>query len=1307
MFSLLFISNFMLIFNFSPQFNENSVDLSNDLKLSANDTKSKPLLVYQHATISNTFFPLSLPKNVSYTLLEDWVSENTTIYYEGVSHKMDWVINGTFNTGEDPWKYYTIEDDTIFVNQSWTSDYVEIFIAKNKLNVEQGSYGYYEENVSIYEPLASNTYATLSMDYFYTKEPGGSPFNDNISVFVSIDVEGVTKNVSTNILNIVEDKWTPMSVTYDLIDINQQLPNNATIRTGVYVTNDTFTGAKNQWIRIDNVELTLWTEPNQVNLTVVEDLEDNYKYGYQNITYGKGKTFIDKTKSQSGIYDVLFTISKNDTISEELNIYNITITSEAVKIFNSTIAGQEGTQFSPDTGISWETECSFSIPYSYLNNWAEIKKPIDWNITSVLDGYDVEKRESCIGIGLGSEILKIPVGILASGLWEIKAVSRNYITYGGINVWNGTNYIQQSNITLEDIFQINMTLNDTLPYENTYVNCTIKFPNGTIYWSSTKELTSYEVQFGDFTVGKNMTVGSYEVILLWTNNQSYLNRDKVGYSQFNFFVWHHTNLTAVDSYIERLSGDPLLIKVNFTDYDCNTYIDYATVTYNGTLHGGISGTMAYLGSGIYAAEVDTSGLALGTYFFSVNASKIYFENQSINNLIVLVIIEQPIALEVPSTVINANSNNYSICNVNVTGALTHTLIPGKTNISTDWHKPCEILNGTFEGTYILNFSTYDVPTQGTLETYTIKISANKTNYGSTSAYISLTVHPIPTIASVNKSLIDVYFNENFSLEVNYTVKSSSEIITGAEININWSVLYDVSPTINGFVIKFSTEGLSLDVYTLLIQLNHPGYETAFKSVYVNVIPKSTALEIFLNQINKTYDKSISISWSEPLNITIFYKDSIKNSFITNAEVEVNGTNISEYLYQNISRYSIIYNSGELPVGIHFLTVVAQKNNYSKISSVLQITVNAIPTTMDIYLNQFEKTIDPSISIAWNKPLNITIFYRNSLINDSITGAKVQINGTSISESLYQNIPQYSIIFNPGDMSIGIHFISVIAQKDNYDTISSVIKITVDQIEIKVETMDFNNTLEVYAGKSIDLRIKLSENNTGNVIENANVTYSWRYAQNIEFHYIGNGIYETNLDVPDSAGKSYTVDVKIFIEGGVYKNKDFSFIAIASKEPTPNYLLWILTAGILILVSILSVIGVRHYVLLPKKREKESNLLARTQKYKDLMNIEAILVAQRESGLYLYLKSYYALEKYRKELLSGFIHAITTISKEIVRKDVIIKEDTKLRTAKNIENLIELDFNQFQFLIGDYKELRAIFILKDKASERFVSQLENL
>jgi hypothetical protein len=54
----------------------------------------------------------------------------------------------------------------------------------------------------------------------------------------------------------------------------------------------------------------------------------------------------------------------------------------------------------------------------------------------------------------------------------------------------------------------------------------------------------------------------------------------------------------------------------------------------------------------------------------------------------------------------------------------------------------------------------------------------------------------------------------------------------------------------------------------------------------------------------------------------------------------------------------------------------------------------------------------------------------------------------------------------------------------------------------------------------------------------------------------------------------------------------------------------------------------------------------------------------------------------------------------VGKEKLEKISIKSDKYKGIEKIIELDFKHFNFFISDYKDLRVIFILKDKASERF-------
>ncbi len=504
--------------------NQNNNDLNNfnDPNLSQIQPNSKPLLIYQHSTITNTFYPLSLPSDISFRLLEGWTSKNVTITYDGVSHQKDWVINGTFDTGEAPWEYFTTDENT-FEKRSWDpSGYIEMNVLKN--DVPKGSYGYFEENITISEPLASNTFATLSMDYLYTLGSGGPVSEENKSAFISINIGGFEINKSVSFLDLNENLWTPMDLDIDLTSINQQLPDNATIRVGVFFPNETDPGGKVHTLGFDNIQFSLWTKPNVPNLLIANDTDDIYNYdiyNYTNSTYGKGSAFIDELFSNSEDSDIIFTISKNDTFTEDFTIYNITITSEAVKTFNSTIEGQEGSRYTNGINITWLTESFIFIPYNYLNNWVEITKPNDWNITSILNGFGEEKVGDCTGTGFGSEKLIIPKGILSSGLWTLEASSKNYISTGNIGVKNGLNFIKKSSLTLGDIFQINVTLNnETFFLTDTQLNLTIEYPNGTIFLKDDLLLFSNNTKFGNYTVGNNLNIGTYQVILSCTNNQS-------------------------------------------------------------------------------------------------------------------------------------------------------------------------------------------------------------------------------------------------------------------------------------------------------------------------------------------------------------------------------------------------------------------------------------------------------------------------------------------------------------------------------------------------------------------------------------------------------------------------------------------------------------------------------------------------------------------------------------------------------------------------------------------------------------------
>ncbi|KKL49889.1 hypothetical protein LCGC14_2310990, partial [marine sediment metagenome] len=571
-------------------------------------------------------------------------------------------------------------------------------------------------------------------------------------------------------------------------------------------------------------------------------------------------------------------------------------------------------------------------------------------------------------------------------------------------------------------------------------------------------------------------------------------------------------------------------------------------------------------------------------------------------------------------------------------------------------------------------------------------------FGITSGFVSITVHPIPTDITVNETIVDVYINRSFYLKINYTEEVSGAVINGAILNISWTSFYNITPVADGFIVSFSTINLSLTIYTILLELSHPGHESGFHNVYVNVIPKTTSLKILLNQEDKTSDRSLSIPGNEPLNITIIYKDTITDSFISGATVELNGSGLSEILTENGNQYSIIFDSGNFSIGIHFLSITIQKENYNIVPIIIKITVlpistiitvnetivdvyinrsfflkvnfteeissavingatlnvswasfyniipvangfivnfstidlslaiytillelshpghesgfqnvyvNVIPktTSLQIFLNQEDKTADRSLSIPGNELLNITILYKDTITNSFISGATVELNGSGLSETLTENGQQYSIIFNPGDFSIGIHFFSITIQKENYNMVPSIIKITIDQIEILAETIGVTGTLELFAGDSFSISIILTEEGSGKLIENANVSYSWLSYLDEIFTNIGDGIYEIQIKIPNNAKGSYTIDLIIIIEGTQFKNRIFPLSIYVLQKPTPNYLIWIILGVLIPVIGVLSALSLRNYVLIPRKRKKERLFMNTIQVFKDVKNIQ--------------------------------------------------------------------------------------------------------
>jgi hypothetical protein len=1095
-----------LFFNFYAGFYWKSESDHNDSKnnlenprISLEEPNGKPLLVHQFANISNDYIERTLPVNVSFTLLEGWTSKNVTIRYHGVSQKKDWVYNGNWNF-EGGWNYEEIDTYGKLTNGvyvDWDGNPNPSGLGCRRIDVAQGSYAegdmaYYTQDIFIPESFSSKT-ASFSIDYKYS---GSAEYPTNGSIYMAVIVDGVEKNKTLDLKDIAIDEWSNLKMLYNPVSYGQVLPGNITVKAGISISADCSKGGGGSDLYIDNVIFEPWTQPNENGLLKAFDLENNQNFTYNNITYGEGYSFIDFERTRAPTDQVIFTIYKNTSIPLDFSIDTITIYSSAIKVYNSSVSGLDGCMYTKGENIEWFFELSINIPFGY-NSYIEIKKPLDWNVVEVTDGFEIDQTGNCLGKDIGSNNLIIPTSFLSSGLWQFRAISQNYLLNADLMVWETDQFLNGSNMNYNDIFIIDVNLNNSVDLSDTKINCTIFYSNNSIYLQDIVEPTSHNVTFGNYSVGRNMSVGQYRVEIIWINSQLDLEVDQIGFLELYFELYHQTSLTPIQDYFEVVSGEPVLIKVVFLDLDINDTIDFGLVTYNSTF--GVSGSLTYQGLGQYFVDLDTSSLSLGDYYLSFNATKTYYEKQSIKDMIHIKIIAQSLVLEVSHTVINSLANDYAICQVNVTGSISGSLIH-PVNLSTNWQNPYTIQDHG-DGTHTLNFSTWDLPTQGTIETYTISIYANKTNYGMTTNFIALTIYPIQTEAGVNVTIENVDINNFADIRINYTIESSGNLILGANCTVSWEGEYSVINDSYGFVVRLNKVNLSINSYIAIIKLEKAGFATIYKTI----------------------------------------------------------------------------------------------------------------------------------------------------------------------------------------------------------------TIVINRMSISVNTIGFQDSFEASIGETIQLQVNLTDPYNGNNIENALIFYEWEFGTGY-FEYIEDGIYELELKLPANIRGNHKMDLTISKDDSIYMTTEFSFIVIITEEyKTPsNTLFWLVIYGLLGIISIFGIISVRTYIVLPRKRRKESELLAKTQRYKDVMNIEAILISARESGLNIYSKNFFSLKKFQNELLSGFVQAITLLSNEIIGEESIEKFAIKTtEELKGIDKVIDLDFKHFNFFICDYKDIRIVFILKEKASEKLKAQTAEL
>jgi hypothetical protein len=630
------------------------------------------------------------------------------------------------------------------------------------------------------------------------------------------------------------------------------------------------------------------------------------------------------------------------------------------------------------------------------------------------------------------------------------------------------------------------------------------------------------------------------------------------------------------------------------------------------------------------------------------------------------------------------------------------------------------------GTDWYNTSIQIVPSNYTPGLNSIAIEFIKDNYQNEIFYFQLLVEE----QSINLSLylnsnyisedqlVEVMFKQNITISAKAYGKIDLNYIDDAYISWNsqnyFKNFIEYGPNWYNLSFILTALNFSSGINTVSIKFEKQNYSTVYFSFQLLVREQSVKLNTSINSQSILENALVEVMFKENITIAAQAYAMGEGIYLSGGNVTLIGESFTFNVYEQTSkptwfRTSIIIDGAYFDLGINTVSIRFKQENYTEAYFSFQFFITAETVNLSLYVDSNE--------ILTNNLIQVTYYDEFSLSLKALTNAeKVFLEGGSAIFVIGSYIQDFienanywyntTVICNPSDFDLGINTVYVRFFHPNYTSSTFYFQILVNQIEMSVVTINFQDSIEGHSGNSLFIRINLTESISAKFIENATLSYSWEFGLG-NFEYFGNGIYEINLYIPENVRGSYKVSLIISTDNILYKTKQTSFIVVVSPQESPNFIFWIVLIGLSILISVLGSLSIRSYLIIPRRRKKEASLLSRTQRFKDLQNIQAIVVMHRYSGIPLFAKSYSILEKQKKELFSGFIQAITTIGEEIVGKRAADEDLADIDESDKSRTILELDFKYFYCLICDRQDLRIVIVLKEKASERMRKQISDL
>ncbi|MHA1486729.1 MAG: hypothetical protein ACTSSC_06110, partial [Promethearchaeota archaeon] len=567
-------------------------------------------------------------------------------------------------------------------------------------------------------------------------------------------------------------------------------------------------------------------------------------------------------------------------------------------------------------------------------------------------------------------------------------------------------------------------------------------------------------------------------------------------------------------------------------------------------------------------------------------------------------------------------------------------------------------------------------------------------------------------------LVEVMFKQNITIsaraygeiDLNYIDEASiswnseSYITNFIEYGANW---YNLS-------LIFSATNFSSGINTVSIKFEKQNYTTTYFSFQLLVREQSVQLNVSINRQTILENALIEVMFKENITIAAQAYAMGEGIFLSGGNITLIGEMFTFNINENVTYLTwfttdIIIGGAYFDLGINTVSIKFEQDNYSEAYFSFQFFITAETVNLSLYVDSQEIVANSLIEITYYDEFFLSIRALANVEKVFLDGGSAIIAIGSYNQDFIQTANYWyntSVICDLANFDLGINSVYVRFLHPNYTASTFYFQILVNQIEMNVTTIDFQDSIDSYAGESLVIRINLTELISANSIENTTISYSWEFGLG-NFEEVGNGIYEMELDIPENIHGTFKVSLIISTENVLYKSTQSSFLLVIGEPEFPIFLMGIIIIISAAIITVLGILSLRSYVILPRRRKKEADLLSKTQRFKDIQNIQAIVAIHRYSGIPLYSKSYSILEKRKKELFSGFIQAIITVGEEMVGKRELDGDLTNLDDSDGSRTILELDFKYFYCLICDRQDLRMIFLLNEKASDRLKKLISDL